>query len=289
MTATLDIATLRSLVAIIDTRSFSRAAERLGRSQSAISLQIARLEVLLGYGVIERSRGRVIGPTERGETLVGHARQIIELNDRAVASADRPTSSARVRIGMPADFLERNFPLMLQEIRCRHPAANFEVRSNLSARLIEEVDEGRLDLALFKRSPSSDVGSAIGSEPMRWFRGATASFVARASSPFPLVAFAEGCAYRQESVRSLGQTRRGWYLACEVRSFPALAAAVAAGLGYAALPARLGERNKALVGVHSQGLPKLQPVELAVGIAKGRDAPLIRSVADIIAQHYAVA
>jgi DNA-binding transcriptional LysR family regulator len=289
MPTTFDIDTLRSLVAIADTKSFSRAAEHLGRTQSAISLRIARLEVLVGHPVIERARGRMIALTERGKTLVEHARQIIELNERAVASVRRPTSGGRIRIGMPADFLERNFPLILRKIHCWHPAANFEVRSDLSARLIEDVDDGRLDLAFFKRSPSSDVGSTIGSETLRWFRGAAARFVpASTSSPFPLVAFAEGCAYRQEAVRGLGLAKREWYLACEARSFPALAAAVGAGLGYAALPAGLGERN-ALRVVHPRGLPKLEPVELAVSIASGRDAPLIRSIAGIIAQHCAVA
>jgi DNA-binding transcriptional LysR family regulator len=288
MPTTFDIDTLRSLVAIADTRSFSRAAERLGRTQSAISLRIARLEVLVGHPVIERARGRVIALTARGKTLVEHARQIIELNERAVASVRRPTSGGRIRIGMPADFLERNFALTLRKIHCWHPTANFEVRSDLSARLIEDVDDGRLDLAFFKRSPSSEVGSTVGSETLRWFRGATARFVPPGTaSPFPLVAFAEGCAYRQEAVRGLGLAKREWYLACEARSFPALAAAVEAGLGYAALPAELGERN-ALRAVHPKGLPKLRSVELAVSIASGRDAPLIRSIAGIIAQHCAV-
>ncbi|MGO8909431.1 MAG: LysR substrate-binding domain-containing protein [Bradyrhizobium sp.] len=288
MPTTLDIDTLRSLVAIADMKSFSRVAERLGRSQSAISLRIARLEVLVGHSVIERARGRVIGLTPRGERLVEHARQIIELNERAVASVRQPASGAHIKVGMPADFLERDFPLILQKIHSRHPAANLEVRSDLSARLIRDVDDGRLDLAFFKRLPSSDVGSPIGSETLRWFRGATARFATGGtSSPFPLVAFGEGCAYRQEAVRGLRQAGRNWYLACEARSFPALAAAVEAGLGYAALPARLGER-KSLVVVHPKGLPKLEPVELAVNIASGRDAPLIRSIAGIIAQHCTV-
>jgi DNA-binding transcriptional LysR family regulator len=288
MPITFDIDTLRSLVAIADTRSFSRAAERLGRTQSAISLRIARLEVLVGHPVIERARGRMVRLTARGETLVGHARQMIELNERAVASVRQPRSGARIRIGMPADFLERDFPLILRKIRAWHPAEKLEVRCDLSARLVEEVDGGRLDLAFFKRLPSGEAGT-IGSEAMRWFRSADKRFVTGdMSSPFPLVAFAEGCAYREEAVRCLGQARREWYLGCQARSFPALAAAVEAGLGYAALPARLGER-RALTAFQPRGLPELAPVELAVSIASGRDAPLIRSIAGMVAQHCAVA
>jgi DNA-binding transcriptional LysR family regulator len=289
MTTTLDIDTLRSLVAIADAKSFSRAAERLGRTQSAISLRIARLEVLVGHPVIVRGRGRMVRLTARGETLVEHARQMIELNERAVASVRHPASGARIRIGMPADFLERDFPFMMRKIRAWHPAANLEVRCDLSARLIEQVDDGRLDLAFFKRSPSRESSSSIGSEKIRWFRSADKRFTQDdMSSPFPLVAFAEGCAYRAEAVRSLGQARREWYLACEARSFPALAAAVEAGLGYAALPVRLGER-RALDIFQPRGLPELEPIELAVSIASGRDAPLIRSIAGMVAQHCAVA
>jgi DNA-binding transcriptional LysR family regulator len=289
MSTTFDIDTLRSLVAIADARSFSRAALRLGRTQSAISLRIARLEVLVGHPVIERGRGRMVRLTARGETLVAHARQIIELNERAVASVRQPVSGARIRIGMPADFLERDFPLILRTIRAWHPAVNLEVRCDLSARLIDDVEDGRLDLAFFKRLPSSEAGSSIGSETMRWFRGANTRFAPDdTSSPFPLVAFAEGCAYRQEAVRGLGLARREWYLACEARSFSAVAAAVEAGLGYAALPARLGER-RALAMVQPRGLPELEPIELAVTVASGRDAPVMRSIAGIVAQHCAAA
>jgi len=283
MTTTLDIDTLRSLITIVDMKSFSRAAERLGRSQSAVSLQIARLEGLVGHPLLERARGRVIGPTEKGAALVAHARQIIELNERAVASMRQPAAAGRIRLGLPADFLERDFAASLGEIRTRYPDAEVELRTDVSARLAEGVGQGRLDVAFFKRAPSSGSAAAIVSEPMVWFGDAAVAPARRGrSAAVPLVAFADGCAYRDEAERALRTARRDWFVACEARSLSALVTAVESGLGAAALPAGLGTR-KGLARMRSGELPELRPVELAVGIADGPAMPFRRAVAGIIA------
>lgn len=289
MPTTLDIDTLRSLIAIVDMKSFSRAAERLGRSQSAISLQIARLEGLVGHPLLKRARGRLIGPTARGAALVAHARKIVELNERAVAAVRQPASGERIRLGMPADFLERDFSSTLDEIRARYPQARLSLRTDLSARLAEDIDHGRLDVALFKRAASNEAGAAIAFEPMAWFGDAAPSRV-RHGEPVPLVAFAEGCAYRDEALRSLRLARRDWTVACEARSLSALVGAVESGLGYAALPVRLGERRslKRADGLMEQ-LPTLNPVELALGIADHREMPFARAIGTIIAQRCTLA
>ncbi len=287
MPTTLDIDTLRSLIAIVDLRSFSRAAERLGRSQSAISLQIARLEGLVGHPVLERARGRVIGPTERGAALVAHARQIVELNEQAVASMRHPAAGERIRLGVPADFLERNFFATLGEIRALYPQAQLALRTDVSARLAEDVDHGRLDLAFFKRAPSHTADAAIGCEPMAWFGNAAA---ARHGDPIPLVAFAEGCAYRDEALRSLRGAKLDWTIACEAQSLAALAGAVNAGLGYAALPLRLGARKQLCRAERrTNRLPELDAIELALGFADGRELPFTRAIGNIIAERCALA
>ncbi len=290
MPTTLDIDTLRSLIAIVDMKSFSRAAERLGRSQSAISLQIARLEGLVGHPLLKRARGRLIGPTARGAALVTHARKIVELNERAVAAVRQPGSGERIiRLGMPADFLERDFSSTLGELHARFPEAQLSLRTDLSARLAEDVDHGRLDVALFKRAASNEAGAAIAFEPMAWFGDAATSFVRR-GEPVPLVAFAEGCAYRDEALRSLRLARRSWTIACEARSLSALVGAVELGLGYAALPVRLGERKSLKRAVKPmEWLPTLNPVELALGIADHREIPFARAIGTIIAQRCTVA
>jgi DNA-binding transcriptional LysR family regulator len=287
MPTTLDIDTLRSLIAIVDLKSFSRAAEQLGRSQSAISLQIARLEGLVGHSVLERGRGRVIGPTERGAALVAHARQIVELNEQAVASMRHPAAGERIRLGVPADFLERDFSAALGEIRARYPQAQLSLRTDVSARLAEDVGHGRLDLAFFKRAPSNEAGAAIAFEPLAWFGDAAA---AHRDDPIPLVAFADGCAYRDEALRSLRRAARDFTIACEARSLSALIGAVKCGLGYAALPLRLGARKElSRAGRHTNRLPELNAVELALGFAEGRELPFARAIGNIIAERCGLA
>ncbi|GGI32717.1 LysR family transcriptional regulator [Bradyrhizobium guangdongense] len=286
MPTTLDIDTLRALLAIVALKSFSRAAEQLGRSQSAISLQIARLEAVVGHPLLERIRGRVLGPTAKGAELVTHAREMIALNDRTIAAMRWPPEE-RVRLGMPADFLERDFASAFDEVRSRFPKARLSVRTDVSARLAEDVSHGRLDLAFYKRAPTNEVRAAIAFEPMAWFGKTTAS--GRSVDAVPLVAFADGCAYRGEALRSLDLAGRAWGIACEARSLSGLVGAVKAGLGYAALPTRLGERKSLRRANDLAGLPQLNAVELALGIAEGCNLPFARAIGGIIAERCALA
>ena len=287
MPTTLDIDTLRALLAIVELSSFSRAADQLGRSQSAISLQIARLEAVVGHPLLERARGRVLGPTAKGTELVVHAREMIALNEHAIAAMHRPASDERIRLGMPADFLERDFASAFGEIRSRFPKARLSVRTDLSARLAEDIGRGRLDLAFYKRAPSNEADAAIAFEPMAWFGKAAAS--SRSGGAVPLVAFADGCAYRCEALRSLGLVGREWTIACEARSLSALVGAVKAGLGYTALPIRLGMRKSLRHASDLADLPQLNAVELTLGVAQGSNLPFARAIGGIIAEHCALA
>lgn len=287
MPTTLDLDTLRALLAIVELNSFSRAAEQLGRSQSAISLQIARLEAMVGHPMLERARGRVLGPTMKGAELVAHAREMIALNERAVAAMRRPKSGTPIRLGMPADFVERDFASAVGEIRSRFPKTQLSVRTDVSARLAEDIDHGRLDLAFYKRAPSNAADAVIAFEPMAWFGKAPASN--RSDDAVPLVAFADGCAYRGEALRSLRLIGREWRIACEARSLSALIGAVKAGLGYAALPIRIGMRKSLQHASDLVDLPRLNAVELALGVAEGCNAPFARAIGGIIAERCALA
>ena len=287
MPTTLDIDTLRALLAIVELKSFSRAADQLGRSQSAVSLQIARLEALVGHPLLQRARGRVLGPTVKGTELIAHAREIISLNERAVAAMRRPASGERIRLGMPADFLERDFTSAVDEIRSRFPKASLSVHTDLSARLAEDVGRDCLDLALYKRLPSNAADAAIAFEPMAWF--GTAARSDRSRDAVPLVSFADGCAYRGEALRSLHLVGREWTIACEARSLSALVGAVKAGLGFAALPVRIGERKSLRHASDLADLPQLNAVELALGVAQSCNLPFARAIGGIIAGRCALA
>jgi DNA-binding transcriptional LysR family regulator len=188
---------------------------------------------------------------------------------------------------MPADFLERDFASAVGDIRSRFPKVQLSVRTDVSARLAEDVDHGRLDLAFYKRAPSNEADAAIAFEPMAWFGKAVAS--SRSGDTVPLVAFADGCAYRGEALRSLRLMRREWSIACEARSLSALVGAIEAGLGFAALPIRLGERKLLQRAADLADLPQLNAVELTLGIAQGCKLPFARAIGDIIAERCSLA
>jgi DNA-binding transcriptional LysR family regulator len=210
---------------------------------------------------------------------------MIELNERAVAAMRRPPPGDRIRIGLTADALERGLPSMLEDIRSRHPGTQLALHTDLSARLCDDVGHGRLDLAVFKRTPSNEAGAVIGTEPMAWF-GSAGMGPLRGDAPVPLVLFAEGCAYRDAALRSLDRVGHGWRIACEVRSLSALLVAVNAGLGCTALPVRLGT-GKAM-GCE-QRLPELAAIELALGIAEGCEQSAAHAIGALLARRCAEA
>ena len=161
------------------------------------------------------------------------------------------------------------------------------MHTDLSARLAEDVGRDWLDLALYKRLPSNAADAAIAFEPMAWF--GTAARSDRSRDAVPLVSFADGCAYRGEALRSLHLVGREWTIACEARSLSALVGAVKAGLGFAALPVRLGERKSLRHASDLADLPQLNAVELALGVAQSCNLPFARAIGGIIAERCALA
>ena len=132
-----DIDCLRSFLMVADTMSFSRAAETVGRSQSTISQQIAKLETQVGKSLLSRRKGRVLELTSEGDKLVQYARRILQLNDEAYASMSDERLAGFVRLGVPLDFFGRDFTIWLARFKARHPMVGLEVEANQSENLAE--------------------------------------------------------------------------------------------------------------------------------------------------------
>src|SRR5882757_8936289 len=128
MRTTFDIAALRMIVAGAELGSFARAADRLGRSQSAVSMQLKRLEEQTGKALFRRN-GRGLVPTEAGDALLAYARRIIALNDEAALSLGATAAAASVRIGLPQDFLEDVMPDAILRFSRLRPGVHVEVRA----------------------------------------------------------------------------------------------------------------------------------------------------------------
>ena len=237
-TRNLDIEALRALVAIVDTASFSLAASQLGRTQSAVSLQIKRLETVLGRVLLRRVQGRVDGATEEGAALVGYARQMLRLNDEAYRSVAQQSVAGQLRVGLPEELMESVFPLAMARFQSAYPRVRLSVRSDTSANLLAGLESAEFDLVLYKHcAPALSGEPSLWHEPLVWMAGA--AWARELPDPLPMALFVENCAFRIAASAALAHAGINWQLAYSGSSVTGLRHAVACGLGVTALPRSL--------------------------------------------------
>ncbi|NLR37837.1 LysR substrate-binding domain-containing protein [Novosphingobium sp. ERW19] len=274
----LDIDLLRCFVTIADTGSFTRAGERLGRTQSAISLQLKRLEEQVGRALFLRSP-RHLSITPEGERLIGPARQILRLNDATLAQMFEPDIAGSVRIGVPEDFATAHLPTVLAAFTEAHPLVELEVTCDLTLNLLERFHAGNFDLVLVKRQPTQAVqdGVRVWREPLVWVardRQSAADF-----ARVPLVVSPEPCVYRKRATEALDAMGREWRVAYTSTSLAGSLSAVRAGLGITVLPLEMVPAGLATAG-DDAGLPPLYDTEIAL-----LEAPGLSDTAHLLAQH----
>ena len=266
----LDIDLLRTLIAIADSGSFSVAASQLGRTQSAVSLQIKRLEEIVGQCLLARAQGRASRPTAEGELLIEYGRRILRLNDEACNCFDRPTLAGKLRLGLPEELMEGIFHHVLTDFSSAFPKVELSVRCDFSVRLSALIETGELDLALIKRVVKNDDtkdASSVNSlrrEPLVWFTGNGSD--ASKQRPLPLALFHEGCVFRTAATSALAGADLRWRTAFVGSSFTALRHAVVAGMAIAPLPRSLASAG--LIEI-KEGLPPLPDAELISHFAAG--------------------
>src|SRR5260221_2476230 len=163
----LDTGILRTLVTAQQLGGFNRAAKRVGRSQSAVSQQVRRLEEQLGKPMF-RKEGRGLVPTEAGDVILSYARRILDLNDEAVAAVRGIAVGGSVRFGLQIDLTENWLPKTLALAKQAHPEIQVEVIADRSSVLIERLDKGQLDLALLIGGNQRSDGQRITTVPMDW-------------------------------------------------------------------------------------------------------------------------
>jgi DNA-binding transcriptional LysR family regulator len=259
--ANLDLDLVRSFVAIAEVKSFTRAGERLGRSQSAVSLQMRRLEDLIGRRLFSRDPRHVV-PTADGETFLPQARRLLRLNDEILSELTGGDVVGEVRLGAPEDFATVHLPDILGEFTRANPRATLAVTCDLTLNLLEQLRDGALDLALVKREPlGPDMGVRVWREPLVWV-GADAS-VAEAEGPVPLVVAPSPCVYRKRAIGALERIGRPWRCAYTSPSLAGQQAALRAGLGVTVLPLEMAPSDLARLGP-AQGLPDLPDTEIAL-------------------------
>lgn len=265
-----DLDLLRAFTAVADTQSFTLAGARLGRTQSAVSVQIRRLETALGARLFERSRARV-RLTAQGDATLAYARRILDLKDELVTRIRDGDVAGSVRIGAPEDFATRLLPPVLARFARAHPLVALETTCALTLTLLERFHAGQFDMVLVKRTPGAPAagdGAGVWREPLVWVcdKAGRALDEARA----PLAVAPEPCVYRQRAVAALNRAGRAWRVSYVCESLAGLKAAVAEGLGVSVLPrgAAAGLRI-----VEPPDLPGLEAVEISLMTADPLSAP----------------
>ncbi|HEY0836935.1 MAG TPA: LysR substrate-binding domain-containing protein [Azospirillum sp.] len=281
--AELDLTLLRTFVSVVETGGFTRAGERVHRTQSTISQQVRRLEESLGVALLDRGT-RSVALTDEGERLLAYARRMLTLNDEARAALSTGREAVEVvRLGVPEDFAVDRLPRLLSAFARRNRAIRLDVRCDISARLRAAFETGDLDAALLKQEPGRPGATAVWREPLCW--AAPREEAVHREDPLPLVLFPLGCVYRNRAVHELDAAGRAWRVAYCSPNLSGVQAAVTAGLGVSVL-ARSAVPAAARVLGPADGLPALPDTELALLVA-GHAGDGVRLVVEMLKQSLA--
>jgi DNA-binding transcriptional LysR family regulator len=276
---TLDLAVLRTLLAAVESGSFAAAARRVGRSESAVSLQLKRLEEQIGEPVFVRT-GRQMTLTGAGVRLVDYARRLLDLNDEALSAAAENSIEGTVKLGVPHDVAETWLPAVIAGFRRSHPSATLKVIEGRSAVLLSQLTDRQIDLAVVFSAtrPTNVLWSA--NLPMVWV--GRSDFSLKKNQPLRLAAFDPPCFFREAAIASLKRADIDWSIGYASNTLSDLWSAVNLGLGVtvrtpAGLPVGLATLDR------RRGLPDLPPFNVSLcGLPAESIRPVIASLRTIL-------
>ncbi len=272
----LDPENLESLVAIAETGSFTAAALRVHRTQSAVSMQMRKLERQLGRKLFVRA-GRDARLTGDGELLLAHARRILKVQAEALAVFDPTTLAGEIRIAAPDDYASTFMPGILVRFAQSHPKVRVDLRALPSHEAARQVASGEVDLALVTQGHGETGGLVLQREPLVWV--AARGHCVHETDPLPLAVFHERCSFRRLAIQALDAIGRPWRIAYTSQSIAGIYAAVETGLAVGVmLPSNL--RPGLVVLGEALGFPPLP--EIAILLLRRSDgaSPLLDAMAE---------
>lgn len=260
---------LHTFTTAAGSRSFTEAGRQLGLTQSSVSDHIRRLEQAVGRRLFVRDT-HSLSLTTDGESLLVHARLILEAHARAEAQFSGTRLRGRVRFGTSDDLAMGPLPDMLAAFRAQHPEVELEITIGLTSDLYAALDQGKLDLLVGKRRSGESRGHAMFSTPMQWLtRPGTQVDL---SQPLPLILLPEPSITRAATLQSLGKSGHHWRIVCTSGSHAGCMAAARGGLGLSPLPQHLASRDLA-VPLNNAALPLLPEVEYVALTARRLSRP----------------
>jgi len=280
MVRNFDIEALRAMIVGVELGSFTRAASELGRSQSAISMQVKKLEDRAGKQLFVR-KGRGLALTEEGEQLLAFARKIIALNDEAAIAMGVGHAESTVKLGLPQDFFDAILPEALSQFSVQEDHVHVDVRAGRNAALEDEVLAGRLDVAvaLFPKR-SRGHGDLLATLPTYWFgkRGDYSNL--EFSERIPLVLYDHPCLFRTQALKALEAKRHTWRVTLTTPSLAGVWAAVAAGRGFTSRTAHMVPDTIKVVP-QAHGLPPTPDIEVRL-LVTDQASPAALKLAGIV-------
>jgi DNA-binding transcriptional LysR family regulator len=271
---------IRSFVAVVEHGGFSQAGSIIGRSQPAMSLQIKRLESMVGGELIRRSSRDVV-LTETGELVLDYGRRILGLNDELQHRLQQSQLSGTVRLGIPNEFAMSYLPQILAGFTRRYPDVRLEVVSQLSRDLLKEQAAQQLDLVIAFNDQSQARASADWTEELVWVQSSDAQF--EHQGYVPLVVAPQGCMYRNRMLETLDNASTHWQIVYTGSSYGGIRAAVMAGLGVTALAKSTVPSGLKIIK-QSNLLPRLKNARVSLHFLSNNPDELVRRLADFILQ-----
>jgi DNA-binding transcriptional LysR family regulator len=253
MPALIDIDQLRSFIAIVETGSFTRAAEIVHKTQSAVSMQMKRLEERIGRPIFARD-GRASKLTDDGERLLDYARRIVKLNVEALSSFTETDLAGRVRLGVPDDYADRYLPEIMARFARAYPGVELTVMCAPSDDLIGHIDANDLDLAIITNCDSNRASETFRLERLLWVTSNRHSI--HLEERLPLALGRATCAWRRTAIERLEEISRPYRILYTSANSGAVAAAVLSGLAVSVLP-ESGLRPGMRVLAPADGFPEL--------------------------------
>jgi DNA-binding transcriptional LysR family regulator len=272
----IDTITLQSFMAVAETGSFTKAAQDIGRTQSAVSQQISKLEQMLGKPLIIRGKNFTL--TAEGEIFLGYAKQIFALHREALDRFKEPELEGEVRFGLPEDFASIFLSRVLADFARIHPRILLNIECDLTLNLFDRFKKKEFDLVLVKMTRPDDFpnGQEVWTEPLEWVGDES---LLQPGKPVPLVLSPQPCVYRSSAVKALETAGLSWRLIFSSSSYAGKTAAVKAGMGLTVLPRTMAPKDLPLL--ISNTAPKLEDIHVSL-LKHSNQNPAVNSFEEFV-------
>nr|WP_306218768.1 LysR substrate-binding domain-containing protein [Pseudomonas sp. Pse1] len=271
---------MRTFVAIADQGGFTRAGEMVNRTQSAVSMQMKRLEEDVLQRQLFQRDGRQVKLTAEGEVLLGYARRILKLHSEVFNTLREPHMVGTVRIGTPDDYVMRFLPGILSRFAQSYPLVQIEVHCESSKQLLLRQD---LDLSIVTREPGNEIGQLLRKERFVWAQAQCYNPVEQ--SPLPLAMFNSDCFCRLWACNALDAAGREYRIAYNSSSLSALMAVVSAGLAVTAQLESLIPQDMRILS-EAEGLPQLPEASIMLLRNLHNPSPITECLAEHIVEGF---